>query len=202
MTEDTLQNILNSGRDEFMKKGFEGASLRAIAKAAGVTTGAIYGYFPDKKALFDELVSQPAKELLDKYISTQQEFAERPVEKQGTEMVQASDESLAWMVEHIYSHYDAFKLLVCCSAGTEYAAYVDKMVEVETQATLRFIAAMRQAGQQVNEVDEQLIHILANAFFSGVFEMVAHDMPREKAKGYISSLKEFYIAGWLQILGL
>lgn len=202
MAEDTLQNILDRGRDEFLQKGFEGASLRAIAKAAGVTTGAIYGYFPDKKALFDALVSQPAKELLNQYISTQQEFAGRPAERQAAEMVQASDESMAWMVEYIYGHYDAFKLLVCCSAGTEYADYVNEMVEVETRSTLRFIAAVRQVGQKVRDVDEQLIHILANALFSGVFEIVAHDMPKEKAMGYIHSLKEFYTAGWFQILGL
>ncbi len=202
MAEYTLQNILNCGRDEFLQKGFEGASLRAIAKAAGVTTGAIYGYFPDKKALFEALVAQPAKELLDKYIVTQQEFAERPAERQAAEMVRTSDESMAWMVEYIYSHYDAFKLLVCCSAGTEYAAYINEMVEIETQATLRFIAAMHQAGQPVRDMDEQLIHILANAMFSGVFEIVAHDMPKEKATEYINSLKEFYRAGWFQLLGL
>ncbi len=202
MAEDTLQNILDCGRDEFLQKGFEGASLRSIAKAAGVTTGAIYGYFPDKKALFDALVARPAGELLDKYIETQKEFAQRPAEKQAAEMVQASDESIAWMVEYIYGHYDAFKLLVCCSAGTEYADYVNQMVEVETQATLRFIDAVRGAGQQVRDVDEQLIHILANALFSGMFEIVAHDMPKGKAIGYINSLKEFYTAGWFQILGL
>ncbi len=202
MAVDTLQNILNCGRDEFLKKGFEGASLRSIAKSAGVTTGAIYGYFPDKKALFDALVSKPAKELLDQYMSTQREFAMRPAERQAAEMVQASDEGMAWMVEYVYDNYDAFKLLICCSAGTEYTDYVNKMVEVETQATLRFISTVRSAGQQVRDVEEQLIHILANALFSGMFEVVAHDMPKEKARVYIDSLRDFYTAGWFQILGL
>ena len=47
------------------KKGFKNASLRSIAQAAGVTTGAIYGYYPDKAALFDALVSEPANHLRD-----------------------------------------------------------------------------------------------------------------------------------------
>jgi hypothetical protein len=51
-------------------------------------------------------------------------------------------------------------------------------------------------------VDRQLAHILTNAFFSGVFEFVEHDMPREKAEVYVKSLKEFYAAGWLKILNL
>lgn len=202
MAEDTRQNILDCGRDEFLRKGFEGASLRAIARAAGVTTGAIYGYFPDKKALFDALVSGPTKEMLDKFISVQEEFAALPPEIQAAEMVRTSNEGMAWMVEHVYSHYDAFRLLVCCSAGMDFAAYLDKMVEVETRSTFRFVEAMRQAGKQIRDVDEQLVHILVNSLFSGMFEVVAHDMPKEKATVYIDSLKEFYTAGWFQILGL
>lgn len=202
MAEDTRQNLLDCGRKEFLQRGFEGASLRTIAKAAGVTTGAIYGYFPDKKALFAALVSRPTQEMLDKFISVQQEFAALPPERQAAEMVQTSNAGMAWMVEHIYSHYDAFKLLVCCSPGTDYAAYVNKMIEVETQSTFRFINVMRRAGRQVCDVDEQLVHILVNSFFSGMFEIVAHDMPKGKATAYINSLKEFYTAGWFQILGL
>ena len=202
MAIDTRQNILDYGRKEFLQKGFEGASLRAIAKAAGVTTGAIYGDFPDKKALFDALVSQPARDLLDKFISMQEAFAALPPKRQAAEMVQTFNDGMAWMVEHIYKHFDAFKLLLCCSAGMDYAAYLDQMVEIEIQSTFRFIDVMRREGKQVRDVDEQLVHILINAFFSGVFEIVAHDMPKEKATVYLNGLKEFYTAGWFQILGL
>ena len=42
-------------RRNFSHMDNEKASLRRIAKEASVTTGAIYGYFPGKKALFDAL---------------------------------------------------------------------------------------------------------------------------------------------------
>ena len=48
----TLQNILEAGKEEFLEKGFKSASLRNIVKTAGVTTGAFYGYFSGKEALF------------------------------------------------------------------------------------------------------------------------------------------------------
>ena len=44
----TINNILKCAKAEFLEKGFKDASLRTIAKQAGVTTGAIYGYFKDK----------------------------------------------------------------------------------------------------------------------------------------------------------
>ena len=44
----TLQNILDAGKKEFLEKGFRAASLRNIVREAGVTTGAFYGYFKSK----------------------------------------------------------------------------------------------------------------------------------------------------------
>ena len=49
---DTLEKIQQTALDEFLEKGFLGASLRQIVKHAGVTTGAFYGYFSSKEALF------------------------------------------------------------------------------------------------------------------------------------------------------
>ena len=53
----TRDNILRAAMAEFLDKGFQGASLRQIVKNAGVTTGAFYGYFSSKEALFNALWS-------------------------------------------------------------------------------------------------------------------------------------------------
>lgn len=39
-----------------MRDGYEGASVDAIARAAGVSKATLYSYFPDKSALFIEVV--------------------------------------------------------------------------------------------------------------------------------------------------
>ena len=52
----TQQKILEAAKQEFLEKGFQGASLRNIVKTAGVTTGAFYGYYSNKEALFAALV--------------------------------------------------------------------------------------------------------------------------------------------------
>ena len=41
----TQERILSAAMDEFLQRGFRSASLRSIAKTAGVTTGAFYGYY-------------------------------------------------------------------------------------------------------------------------------------------------------------
>lgn len=49
--------ILEAAFGEFSAKGFEGATIKSIARAAGLQSPAlIYWYFPDKEALFREVL--------------------------------------------------------------------------------------------------------------------------------------------------
>lgn len=47
--------VIDGAREVFMREGFEGASVDAIAKAAGVSKATLYSYFTDKKLLFLEV---------------------------------------------------------------------------------------------------------------------------------------------------
>ena len=51
----TLGRIAEAGEKMFSEKGFHGTNSKEIAAAAGVSIGAFYDYFPDKKALFMEV---------------------------------------------------------------------------------------------------------------------------------------------------
>jgi len=48
--------ILEGARDVFFAQGFAGASMDAIAKAAGVSKGTLYVYFENKESLFGALI--------------------------------------------------------------------------------------------------------------------------------------------------
>lgn len=47
--------VIEGAREVFMREGFEGASVDAIARAAGVSKATLYSYFSDKKLLFLEV---------------------------------------------------------------------------------------------------------------------------------------------------
>lgn len=195
-------DLLEAGKREFLEKGFQGASLRSIAASLGVTTGAIYGYYTDKEAMFDALVAGPAQELVDRYRDIQRKFASRPLEEQVSNLPEVPDVEAAWMLDHIYDHFDAFKLITCASAGTRYEHYLDTLAEIEDNSGRTLVDKMRAAGYPVPEIDDELIHIMSTALFNGMFETVRHDMPREKAMKYMDSLRDFYSAGWFKILGI
>ena len=47
--ENSKKMIIRAGKQEFLKYGYKGASLRNICKQAGVTTGAFYFQFENKE---------------------------------------------------------------------------------------------------------------------------------------------------------
>ena len=54
---DRREQILGAAFEEFSEKGFKGATIKSIARAAGLQSPAlIYWYFPDKETLFREVL--------------------------------------------------------------------------------------------------------------------------------------------------
>jgi len=57
LTDIKRAQILSGARAMFMEHGFASTSVEKIAKAAGVSKGTIYNYFPSKEILFVALVT-------------------------------------------------------------------------------------------------------------------------------------------------
>ena len=106
------------------------------------------------------------------------------------------------MMEYAYAHKDEFRLLLCASEGTRYENMVHEMVEIEVDATHAFANVMEGLGHPKYELDPTLEHILVSGLFSAFFEMIIHDVPRDKANEYLTELRTFYTAGWKEIMGL
>lgn len=199
----TQKRILEAAKTEFLEKGFRNASLRNIVKVAGVTTGAFYGYYSNKEALFSALVEPHAAAIMGNFVKTQDAFSQLPDAEQPSHMGMESGEYLSWLVDYVYDdpdHYTAMKLIICCSEGTPYQNFIHQMVEVEVDATYLFLDTLRRLGNQVPPIDRQLCHIVSSGMFSGMFEVVVHDMPKEQAKNYVTALRKFYQAGWRELM--
>ncbi len=59
--EDRRQQILDAAQKVFAAKGFDGTSIKDLAKAAKISPGLLYWYFKDKTDLFASLVSERIK---------------------------------------------------------------------------------------------------------------------------------------------
>ena len=197
----TLEKIQQAALAEFLDKGFLGASLRQIVKNAGVTTGAFYGYFSSKEALFNAIVEPHAAALMGRFMEAQTTFAELPEKEQPEHMGLESGRCVDWMVDYICAHREPVKLLLCCAEGTSYEHFVHNMVEVEVEYTQRYMEVLRRLGRDIPVLAKSLCHIIASGMFNGIFEIVVHDMPRDQAMRDVDQLRAFYTAGWSKLMG-
>lgn len=58
-----VERIVAAGREVLLDVGHEAASTNRIARAAGISPGSLYQYFPDKEAIVGAVVDQYSDEL-------------------------------------------------------------------------------------------------------------------------------------------
>lgn len=197
----TQQAILAAAQAEFWEKGFQRAALHSIVKAAGVTTGALYGYYGSKEALFEALVGRQYKYIMSRYRKAQENFTRIPPAKQPDHMGDISAQCMMDLLLYAYDHLKACQLLLCRAEGTRFAHMVDEMVAIEVQGTHEYLQVLSQLGRSAPAIDPKLEHILITGMFNAYFELVLHKMPLEQAKAYLNELHVFYAAGWMKIMG-
>ena len=197
----TLDKILLEAKNEFLSKGYTFASLREIVKKAGVTTGAFYGYFKNKEQLFDALVEEQYSETLKMYHDTLETFFNIAPEEQCENMAMMSYRCMLKLKDYMYEHYDAFKLILCCSQGTKYQNLVIDLAQMDVQANHDFAMSMEQCQMETKGIHPVLEQILTSSMFTSFFALIVHDVPKEDADAYISQLLDFFTAGWGKIMG-
>ena len=197
----TLERIHKAAKDEFLKKSFIGASLRNIVKTAGVTTGAFYGYYNSKEALFEAMVGDVYDYLMTAYKKALLDFENLPIELQPEQMGNAGRKCMKEILDFSYDHHDELYMILQCSEGTKFEYMVEEMIGLEVQGTHKYYDVLKKLGKEVPYIDERLEHILVTGMMNAYFEMIIHNMPYEDASRYLQELNDFYTAGWIKIMG-
>ena len=132
---DTQRRILESGLKMFLENGFERTNLRDLCAEAGVTTGSFYRHFESKEDIFSYFVQPAVDEIKKDFVDAE------PICR---EAIEAGDIRRLWMImdadrllDYIYRNFDALKLLLKCSDGTKYSDFLNDVVWLETDISLR-----------------------------------------------------------------
>ena len=73
----TRATLLAEARAIFSSQGFAGAGTEAIVRAAEVTRGALYYHFADKQALFEAVVAEEARLVLESLLDQSSDATDR-----------------------------------------------------------------------------------------------------------------------------
>ena len=203
MTDCTLlRGIQDAALHEFCQKGFQNASLRKIVRDAGVTTGAFYGHCASKEALFGTLVEPVYQGLLDRFKAAQPDFSALSEDEPVPALGDICGVPFYWMSDFVYETLPILRLLLTGARGTRYADLLDRIIGIELETIQAYGRALTARGVQLRPVDPVLTRILTQSLFTGFFQLVLQDIPRESAPEYIRELKEFYNSGWRTLMGV
>ena len=195
------EKVKKAIREEFLEKGYENASIRSIGKRAGMTSAGLYRHYADKEDMFNAMV-EPLVESIKEWTKN---HTERKYELAG-EVASGSDlfgETFVDMIKDvILPRRDEFRLLMNCSGGTKYENFIHDFVEDNQKEFLNAIRYLKEKGYPVIDVDEEELHMLLSAYLTACFEPVIHDYVDEKLEKYLNTVREFFMPGWLKVMGV
>lgn len=196
--EGVTDSLLLCAKNEFLEKGFKDASLRVIAENANTSTSSIYTRFKDKAGLFNAIVKSAADNFEQRY-EKELDIFDKMAPMDWDKMLEYTDNQQNLLIDMIYNDFSAFKLLVCHAEGTVFSDFINHVVEQDVQYTIKYIESIGNDAIVSKRLTPELLHILCSSYWSGIFEIVVHDMSKEDANTYIGQLKRFFKCGWQDI---
>ncbi len=151
LDDEILNNILESGIDEFVDRGFSGANMRGIAQRAGVSVGVIYKYFSDKDSFFRACLDH-SLQLLDNVLAEAVK-EEEDIDSCIRNIVYA-------LVRHSQQHsnYNAMYNEITAGGCRVYAAEFAKEIETRSaQVYSRLIARAQAQGRISKDADSGVL---------------------------------------------
>ena len=193
---ETNAKIIECMREEFLNFGYEKASLNRVSAKVGITTAALYKHFKGKEDMFYFLVKDTLKDFETLNNAGQREMEDDPAYNPF------SSEYSEALVDFIYEHYEGFKLLICCSEGSPYEAFEEKLIRMETETNKEYAGILKTAGYAPGELSDMEWHLLSTAYVHLVTEMVRHDMSKEEAREHMRFVCRLLYPGWKELLGI
>lgn len=198
------EKIVRAAMQEFLEKGFEQASMKAVADAVGMTSAALYRHFASKQDMFVALV-QPAVDELSAWRDGHVDSSYDVLEQEDSEVLwdfesEFSDSRM--VLDVMYRHPKACRLLLCCSAGTPYENFLHDHIEQSTDEMMRFLQICKGRGISAREVQRDEMHMLVSAYCAALVQPIEHGYDRADAERYLKTIVDFFTPGWRMITGL
>jgi AcrR family transcriptional regulator len=168
---ETRARLMAAARKEFARKGFAGTTLRAITSRAGVTTGAFYNNFRDKKeiylAILEEL-SQTLRGVMEEAIGEFLDARRRqPKDSATLDLLRAP---IARVLQECIRNRDLYEILRRDGLGrdSEFGRYYRKIFQEFIDPMQKGLEQFIEAGFSRPYNTERLAQVTVFSFFSAV----------------------------------
>ena len=174
LKDNVRQKIYKAAVEEFKTRGYQDASIRDIAKNAGISLGNIYRYYDNKEALYIAII-QPL-------IDSVKEFAQEKYFIAGDDLHSVSEKLSDFMVEH------DDEIVILRRGNTAYYRQFSKYLEDVTAQKIASI--MRDENEAIKNPD--LTNIISRSFLHCLFDIICSTTDKEKRREFVEEVITFY----------
>ena len=193
---ESREKLIISAKKEFMEKGFEKASLRAICSAAGLTTGAIYFFFKDKNGLFGAVIDEPLNRIIT---AIEQHFSE-DMETDIADFQHTSgdhDDFAEQMIEALYADRDAMIIMLEKASGSSYDGIIDRFVGLIEKHNYA-LAENYLAAFPDKHINEYMLHWFSHVQINAFVHLLTHVEDKECALKEIRPVMDMLVETWIK----
>ena len=191
--EDIRQNILAAARSEFIRQGFEKASIRTIAANAGTAKSNLYNYFADKDALFSAVL---APVVADIRAGLQAAQAENAGKKKGHYSQGSQERYIHLVMQYAAGHVSELRLLLFSAVGSSLAGFKNEVIERFTDVLSGWLAATMPG----HAPSRFFVRCIAGFYVSVVEQMLQQAPTAQEVQTYLSEFLKFIYGGWNSVM--
>jgi len=196
LKEEIRKKILETGKREFLEKGFQKTSMKKIAEGAGIKAPTIYCYFRNKENLFLQLV---------KAVTTYFEGRRDRMEKADTLELARSwgfeqrKEEYKQHMQFIGEHREEFQLLFSSAGGSSLENYFDRLVMEYEDIMKRILNILKQAKVMETPVTDFFVHNMAAFYVTTLREASIQEVSKEELDKFAEEWALFRSEGWKEL---
>lgn len=187
---ETKAYILKKAKEEFIRRGYDKASLRRIAASCDLTTGAIYGLFRNKEELFHELVKEGMNEL---------SFLGSEVEKilQSCSFTRENGEfpteEIDRVARQLMKHQDTVALLAFSSQGSRYEEETTKWRQWAREKSVRWLE--EQQNRPLTKMQRCCVEYMGEMVLRGILSLLQKRKSQREIAEILTLYSHFFAAG-------
>jgi AcrR family transcriptional regulator len=196
---DEIKNkIIEAAVKEFYLNGYEKASMRTIAKAAGISVSNTYNYFKSKELLFESIIEPVFQQVKSLFRSSLQHSASQALK---SDVLRTFIDDITGMLMQMDTRQRQLLIILAeKSAGTRYEKAKEEMV---TLIRMHFAEALRKSGPatQIEENQGYILNIIAANYIDGLLRILKEFRSQPWAVENLRTLLTYHLNGIKALAG-
>ncbi len=198
---DTKKLILKHAQKLFFNNGFKDTSIRQIADASHLSSGALYKHFDSKEAILEEIIDPHINQwwslcniLLDNWKQTQQS-----VSKIEDLHLLFEPHSHADFYQFIKKDVLLWRFVFFNSQGTKYETFLDELINWETEITIDLLTKLSPEKKYHKIASDLEIKYIVTGFSKSMLMSLHPEFKGQDTAHYYHLVESLYSDFWQSI---